>query len=425
MNYNDALNYIHSLLRFGIKPGMERISALLERLGNPQNDLKFVHIGGTNGKGTVCTMVSEILQQAGYKTGLFTSPYVVDFRERIQIDGKMISEKELAEIVENVFKVVEKLKIEELQPTEFEVITAVAMLYFKKMNCDVVVLEVGLGGLLDSTNIISESLVSVITSVSKDHTKILGDTITEIAQQKCGIIKQDGYTAIYPLQTQEALNVINKTIKEKKNELFLFDTDKLKIEKEDINGSDIVANGLPLHISLIGHHQIYNTLTALSTVEALKKRGLNITDDNIQKGVAKANIPARLEKISISPLCILDGGHNIQGATALSDTIEKYIGTKVCAVMSMMEDKDYYDSLKLIAPHCQRLILTTASNPRAISAERLKELAKKFCKECVAVENPVEAVDLLIDENQGLPMVICGSLYLAGDVRKRLIEKLK
>lgn len=422
MNYNQSVKYIHSLLRFGMKPGMKRITALLDELGNPQNSLKFIHVAGTNGKGTVCTMLSEVMQQAGFKTGLFTSPYVVDFTERIQINSQMISKDDLAEVVSEIKPVVEKLAQRGIEPTEFEVITAVAMEYFKSRNCDVVVLEVGLGGLLDSTNVITSPLVSVITSVSFDHMAVLGNTLEEIAAQKCGIIKKNCPTAYYPLQDACVEKIIKTTAKEKNSRCYKADLNKLSVISQSVGGTAINYDGLKIHISLLGEHQIYNCLTALSAIDALKEQGINITDDNTVNGIKKAVLPARLEIIADNPAVILDGGHNAQGAEALSSALERYVGEKVDAVIGMMEDKECEKAISFIARHCKKIIATTPDNPRSMKAEKLRSIALRYCDDCIAVASPEKAVKLLLADKL-CPKLVCGSFYLAGDVRETLIRE--
>lgn len=424
MDYNKSVEYIHSLLRFGMKPGMERITALLDKLGNPQNSLKFIHVAGTNGKGTVCTMLSEIMQQAGFKTGLFTSPYVVDFTERIQINSQMIPKDDLALLVTRIKPVVEEFARNGIEPTEFEVITAAAMEYFKSQKCDIVVLEVGLGGLLDSTNVIKSPLVSVITSVSFDHMAVLGNTLEEIAVQKCGIIKQNCPTAYYPLEDDRVEKIIKMAAENKNSRCYRADLNKLEIISQTVEGTDIVYNGLKIHISLLGGHQVYNCLTALAAVDALREQGIEITDSNIACGIKKAVLPARLEIIGRNPVVILDGGHNAQGAEALASSLDKYIGEKVDAVIGMMEDKECEKAVSFIAPHCKKIIATTPDNPRSMKAEKLCSIAARYCRDCIAVDLPEKAVDVLLADTSR-PKLVCGSFYLAGDVRARLIEKTR
>lgn len=425
MQYEEALNYVHSLLTFGIRPGMERINALLENLGNPQDKLKFIHVAGTNGKGSTCTMLSEILICAGYKTGLFTSPYIIDFRERLQINGQMIEKEDFAALMDKIKPIVEKLSNENLQPTEFEVITAAAFLYFAEQKCDVVVLEVGLGGLLDSTNVIKTPLVSVIASVSMDHMNILGNSLSEIAEQKCGIIKENGVTVSYPLQQAEVLNKIRETSKRKNNKLLIPNLNDVKKSKQSLSGTRITYNNLGLDIKLIGDHQIANCVTAVTAALAAKNRGLNKIDEKaIQSGVSSARIPARMEIFEGSPLVLLDGAHNADGILALSDGLKKYLsGRKLHAVMGMMSDKEYLIALKEILPLCESLVTTTPDNPRALSAEDLMKHALPYGKKCVAVDDPKEAyLYALKNTSPEDVLLVCGSLYLASDVRSVILE---
>lgn len=425
MQYEEALNYVHSLLTFGIRPGMERINALLSLLDNPQNKLKFIHVAGTNGKGSTCTMLSEICIHAGYKTGLFTSPYIIDFRERLQINGKMIEKEDFAELMDKIKPLVEKLSAENLQPTEFEVITAAAFLYFAEQKCDVVVLEVGLGGLLDSTNVIRTPLVSVIASVSMDHMNILGNTLGEIAEQKCGIIKENGVTVSYPLQQEEVLNKIHETSNSKNNKLLIPDMRNVNVIEQTISGTYIMYNNLELNIKLIGNHQIANCITAVTAMLAAKDRGLTKIDEkSIILGVSSARIPARMEVFDGKPLVILDGAHNADGIEVLAEGLKKYLsGRKIHAVMGMMADKEYLIALKEILPLCESLITTTPSNPRALSADDLMKCALPYGKKCTAINDPKEAYLYALKNTPPEDvLLVCGSLYLASDVRSVISE---
>ncbi|HRT82772.1 MAG TPA: Mur ligase family protein, partial [Oscillospiraceae bacterium] len=278
MTYNEALAYISSFEAFGIRPGLERIEALCKALNNPQDRLKFIHVAGTNGKGSTSTLIANSLAGSGHKVGLFTSPYVVDFRERFSINGEMISKTELAALVDDI-----KPKVDELAPnlipTEFELITALAFLYFYLNNCDYVVLEVGLGGRFDSTNIIKRPLVSVITSVSKDHMAVLGDTIEKIAFEKAGIIKPNVPVVLYPLQAAEAYEVITEVAKYQKSDLFIPSLEELSIIDQSIFGSNFSYKNVIYSLALMGEHMIYNAITALTALELLKDGG-NVVDDN-------------------------------------------------------------------------------------------------------------------------------------------------
>lgn len=428
MNYNEALSYVHSLLQFGIHPGMERINALLEKLDNPQDKLKFIHVAGTNGKGSTCTMLSEICIAAGYKTGLFTSPYVLDFRERLQINGEMIAKEEFAELMNRIRPLVAELSEQNLQPTEFEVITAAAFLYFAEQKCGVVVLEVGLGGLLDSTNVIKTPLVSVLASISKDHMNILGDSLEEIAQQKCGIIKENGVTVSYPLQQSVVMHKIGETAEEKNNKLLVPDFNAIKIKEQNLSGTEFEYKGLNLKIHLIGFHQTANCITAVTAAFAAKERGLNNIDEkSIIAGVKNARIPARMEVFENEPLIILDGAHNADGIEVLSDGLKKYSdGKKIHVMMGMMADKEYLLALQKLAPLCESIVTTTPRNPRALSAEDLKNHALAYNIPVIAIDEPEEAFKLALEQTPADEiLLVCGSLYLASDVRPEIIRAVK
>ena len=409
MNYNEALKYIHSLLVFGSRPGLERIGELLDKLGNPQDDLKFIHVAGTNGKGSVCTMLSNIYMKAGLKTGLYTSPYVVDFRERIQVNGEYIEKEVLARLCEQV-------KETNVTVTEFEFITAMAMLYFKYKKCDIVILETGLGGRFDATNIIKDNLASVITRIDFDHTAYLGDTLDKIAMEKCGIIK-DGPTVCYPLQEKEA----EDTIKSSSKKFILPNTANLKILSSDDFGNRFIYNDEEYQTHLSGEHQIYNALTVIETVKSVD---LPVSQRNIAEGIAKASIPARLEVISQKPLVILDGAHNQNGGTALAQFLKKH--QKPTAIIGMMADKDCDSFLKTTLPFVKKVITVTVNeNSRTISANDLADLAKKYCEDVLVAHSYKNAIEIACKDLKDGPLFVFGSLYLAGGIRDDLISFFK
>ena len=415
MTYDNALEYIHSFLKFGSKPGLERILALLDELGNPQKNLRIVHVAGTNGKGSVSTMLSNIFIADGKKTGLFTSPYIVDFCERIQIDGEMISHEKLASLTEKIKPIVEKLNNEGIEPTEFEIITAMAFDFYYQENCDIVVLEVGLGGLLDSTNVIENPLASVITSISFDHTDILGNTLTEIAQQKCGIIKENSVTVAYPLQDLQVIKEIRKTTTERNNRLVVPDLSLMEIEECSFEKTVVKYNDNQFTLHLFGEHQIYNMLTAVETAFSL-----DVPLESIQKGVENTTMPARVEFLSKN--VILDGGHNESGTKMMSKVLSLFEENTV--VVSMMADKDVENSVKNLSTNAKMMIATECSNPRAMKAEELALICSKFCKKVIAVSDPFKAIDIATEENNGKLLAVCGSLYLASQVREYLKNKL-
>lgn len=427
MSYQESLDRVNSLLKFGMKPGLERVRELLSRLGNPQDGLRFIHVAGTNGKGSVCTMLSCILRQAGCKTGLFTSPYVVDFRERMQINGKMIPCDELERHVDKVMAVVDEMAAEGLIVTEFEVVTAIAIHWFADKKCDVVVLEVGLGGRYDATNVIGTPLVSVICSISLDHTAILGDTIEQIAFEKCGIIKHGGVTVTYPNQTEEALCVIMRRAAEEENTLLMGNMNAVEIDHEDIFGTSICYGGMNIRIPFAGRHQIANAVTVIETAKVLGRSGLPVRDEHMIAGIASASIPARMELLCYQPLVILDGAHNADGSAVLAQSIRSYLpDKKINAIFGMMSDKDYRTSASLIAPLCRKIITVTPTNPRALPAEDLAKVVKAWCDDVTAAQSLKKALSCALEQlDRDDVLLICGSLYLAGDMREMTLQKIK
>lgn len=421
MNCSEAVKFIHSLERFGIMPGLERISALCEKLGDPQNDLKIIHVAGTNGKGSTSTVCANILRRAGYKTGLYTSPYVVDFRERIQINGEMIPPDDLAECVEKVKTAAEE---SDIKATEFEFITAVAFLYFSQMKCDYAVIEVGLGGRFDATNVIPPPEVCVLTSISLDHTAVLGDTIEEIAFEKCGIIKPGSKTIVYPKQNQEALGVINEVCASRSVKPVFPDLDSLETVGSDIYGTKVIYKGAEFTLPLAGEHMVYNAITA---VEAVKSVLPDISDYAVSEGIAASSMPARLELLSDSPIVILDGGHNEGCALALEKFIKAHLkNVKITAVISIMADKDYKKYLETVLPCVSDLIACRADVPRALEADALAAEAEKICNNVRAVPDATEAVKFALDNcKKDEAVIVCGSFYFAGEVRSFMKEYLR
>lgn len=432
MTYKTARKTIEDLLVFGSKPGLERIGELMERLGSPEKMLRFAHIAGTNGKGSVCAYLSSILQQAGYKTGLFISPYVVDFRERFQINGEMIPEERFSELVEMIYPVVEQMKKEGKIITEFEMVFAVAIAWFCREKCDVVVLETGLGGRFDATNIIDTPLASVITSISLDHTAVLGDTCEKIAFEKSGIIKPDGVTVVYGDQPEGVLDVITSAAKEKNNKLIVVGKDDVQKLSSSLDGSRFRFHApdydddlkKQYQIPLLGAHQLKNAATALHTVAALRSRGLYIPEAAVCDGLKNAFMPARLEVFSKEPAVILDGAHNPGGAAALRDAVNELLPERRrFGIVGMLADKDVRGALSELVPLFDRLVTVTPDNPRAMAASELAELIndlggnaependlEKAYKKALSFASPEDAV------------VIFGSLYLASDMRRVILR---
>lgn len=419
MTYEQALDYINGTLRFGIRPGLGRIARLLELLGNPQNGMRFVHVAGTNGKGSVSTAIACALQEAGYRTGLYTSPYIEDFRERMRVDGKMIGREEIADEVARIKPLAERVAAEGEQPTEFEIVTAAAFGWFKRQDCGVVVLEVGLGGRFDATNVIGQPLVAVITSISYDHTAILGDTLAKIAFEKCGIIKPGGVTVSSPGQDDEALEVIMRACAERGSTLMIPNRNAVQILREDIRGSEIQYGEQRLCIPLAGRHQIANFITASEALRALKGRGLPVPKEAVERGFARVRFPARLELLHENPVVLLDGAHNPGGVRTLRDFVERYLkGKKIVVVMGMLRDKDYEDSIARMASLAEAFYALTPDSPRALPAAAAAETAARSCPKTAAFDDYGTALLAALREaGEDGAVVICGSLYLAGRMR--------
>lgn len=419
MTYPETLDYIHSLKQFGVTPGLHRIGRLMELLGNPQNSLKCVHVAGTNGKGSTATMLSMVLRQAGYRTGLYISPYILDFRERMQINGEMISKEDLCAVIEEVRSAREKVEGE--APNEFETITAAALLWFSRQNCDVVVLEVGLGGRYDATNIIPPPLAAVITAIDLDHTHILGDSVETIAAEKCGIIKPRTPVVCYPDQNPDALGVIMEHCAKNGSVLHLPNLNGIQVTECGLGGSRIAVGGKPLWIPLVGRHQIANCLTVLSAVEVLGQKGFDLPRSAVEEGIANTRFPARLEILSREPLVILDGAHNPSGARSLADALQLLEGRPVTALCGMLADKDWATSVKLVCGRCSRVVTVTPDNPRALRADTLAAEAEKYCPAYTAQSL---AQGWQLARSFGDPVVVWGSLYLAADLRAIILEDL-
>ena len=430
MTYTQAVEKINSLLVFGSRPGLERIREMVDRMGAPDRSLKFVHIAGTNGKGSTCAMIASALKEAGYKTGLFISPYVLEFRERFSINGEMIPESELSEIVEELFPLVEEMKSEDKVITEFEFVLAIALRWFEREKCDIVVLETGLGGRFDATNIIDTPLASVITSISLDHTAILGDTVEKIAFEKAGIIKPDGTTVLYADQPSGALKVLSDIAEERRNKIFLADASKAEIKKYDISGTvfefETAEKKWEISISLCGEHQVKNCVTALYTLIALRDKGINIPDNAVTEGFKKVSFSARMEIFSKEPLILLDGAHNPGGAKALSEALKKYIPSKKkIGIVGMLADKDIKTALGELLPLFDTIYTVAPPNPRRMTAEDLCSLIKPICKNVSACKSAEEAFELALSSTKPEDaLVVFGSLYLASEMRPIIIEKL-
>lgn len=420
MTYSEALEYIHSICWTFTKPGLERISALCEKLGDPQNDLRFIHVAGTNGKGSFCSMLDSVLRHAGYKTGLFTSPYIRVFNERMQFCGENIADAELAEITEYVKPFADSM---EDKPTEFELITSIAFEFFKRKKCDVVILECGMGGRLDSTNIISSSLLSVITGISLDHTAFLGNTVEEIAAEKAGIIKPGG-KVLFGGRHGTVEDVIKRKAAQMSAEYYFADKLSLKITGSDLCGSTFDYKGYTaLKLPLLGMYQPENAANVLSAVEILNREGFSVTESAVREGLRAARWPARFEIISRDPLVIFDGAHNPEGIDTATASIKHYFGERRVAILTgVMRDKDYVYIARKFAQISDRAFTLTPDNPRALPANEYAAVLGEAGIKATAHSSVREAFAeaLSFARQTGAPLVCLGSLYMYCEIMNNL-----
>ena len=415
MTPEEALSYIHSVCWKGSIPGLGRTQELLQKMGNPQNQLQFVHIAGTNGKGSTAAMTASILRKAGYRTGLYTSPYIFRFHERMQVDGQCISDEELAEITEFVKPLAESM---EDHPTEFELVTCIAMEYFKRHHCDVVSLEVGMGGELDSTNVIQSPLVAVLTNIGLDHTEFLGDTLEKICETKSKIIKP-GTIAVTYREKPSVEAVIDARCKEVGAKWMPADFDSFRLVSASLEGQVFDWGPyLGIHLPLLGKHQLYNAAVVLTIVKALRERGLTISDEAMREGIASVSWPGRFELVARNPLFIVDGGHNPQCIEALVNNVRDYLGGKRLTILTgVLADKDYGDMYQDMAQYAAEFVTVTPPNPRALPAQELKAYLERFGKPVTACDTVAEGVALAkkLAGSDGVVLAY-GSLYMVGDI---------
>ena len=416
MTYKEALEYIHSVTWMGSRPGLSRITELCEKMNNPQNSLRFVHVAGTNGKGSFCCMLSEILSAAGYRVGLFTSPFIKEFNERIRINGENIADEDLAEVTEYVRGFADTM--EDL-PTEFELITAIALEYFRRQNCDIVVLEVGMGGRLDSTNVITTPVLSVITEISLDHTGMLGDTVEAIAAEKAGIIKS-GVPVMFSGTDARARAVVADAAQNMGCAITYPVYDTLIVERSSVEGSTFAYDGQTGYtISLSGLYQPRNAAAVICAVMALRQAGYSVSDEALRAGLACARWSARFELLRRDPVIIYDGGHNPGGVTVSFASVTQYFpGVKCTALSGIMADKDYAETVEISAPHIARVFTVTPDVPRALHASAYADTYRAHGVEAIPCDNIDSGVAAAIDDarREGRPLIIFGSLYMYADI---------
>ena len=425
MNAEQAIEYIHSVFWKGSIPGLGRTQTLLSKMGNPEKKLKFVHIAGTNGKGSTAAMTASILRKAGYRTGLYTSPYIYRFHERMQIDGEEISDADLVAVTEFVKPLADSM---EESPTEFELVSCFAFEYFYRKKCDIVVLEVGMGGALDSTNVIEVPEVAVITNIGLDHTEFLGNTLEEIALTKSGIFKEGGHAVVYrSIPSVEA--VFEQVCAEKNVSLKKADFASLRLKQHTLEGQIFdCGTRKDLTLPLLGDHQLHNAAVVLAIADTLIEEGWNISEENIRDGIRDVRWPGRFDIVCRNPLFIIDGGHNPQCIEALVKNIQDYLtDRKVIALTGVLADKDYADMYQPVMPLVDHFVCVTPPNPRKLEAKLLAQYLTDAGAEATSCETGEEGVMQAIQRAGEDGVVLCfGSLYTIGsnhDAMKKILEK--
>ena len=426
MTEEEIISYIYKERKSNNdKKDNSRMIKLMEKLNNPQDDLKFIHITGTNGKGSTTTMMANVLKNSGYTVGKFISPYIISFNERIQVNNHFISNDELTNYIEKINPYIEEMEKDGDAPIGFEIITAIAFLYFKDKNCDIVCLEVGMGGRLDPTNIITTTVVSIITLVDYDHTQFLGSTLEAIAKEKCGIIKKDKITVTYPKQDQKVLDTIRSYCKNENNKLYIPNLKFLDIIKSNHNINYFSYKGTYYKLNLIGEYQIYNALMVILSSNILINLGYKISFSAINNGIFDTVFPARLEKIQDSPTIFVDGSHNAAGAKSLKSFLHEYKGKRNYAIISLTKGKDYKSFINEIGQYFQEIVFVKYDNQykHAEDPETLVSIAKELGLNATSCDSLEESIDYLNKKENTDLILITGSLYLASEYRNLAIKK--
>ena len=422
MTYEEAVEYFENPKWSRSRPGLERIRALLRALGDPQKGLKIVHVAGSNGKGSVCAMFASVLREAGFKTGMFISPQVLDYREQMQINGEMIAPERLGDIAGRVCAAADPMYD---HPSRFELLTAAALLYFREEGCGAVVLEVGMGGALDSTNAIDAPELAVITNVALEHTEYLGSTIEQIAAAKAGIIKPGCSCVCYDGE-RAVTEIVRRVCEELGVRFCSAGSFPLRSLCSSVDGQSFVFDSREYRIPLLGHHQLKNAATVLCGVEMLRGRGWTIPDEAVRRGLASVSWPARLEVLGHSPLFLLDGGHNPQCAQALAEALDSLSGCeRAVFVIGVLADKDYPQMVSILRKHALRFICITPDSPRALEAGKLAEYISETGSRAEAFDDIPSALDAAFSAAGDAPVVSFGSLYSAGEVRKAYLPARK
>ena len=420
MNIDETLSYIHAVCWRGSVPGLERIGALLARMGDPQKQMRFIHVTGTNGKGSTCAMMASILRAAGYRTGLYTSPFLIRFNERMQVDGRQITDDELCEITAYVRPLADAL---DPHPTEFEMVTAIAFAYFARHNCDIVVCEVGMGGEFDATNAIPAPEAAVLCNIGLDHMTYLGDTVEKIAATKSGIIKPGCEAVLYPCAPSVA-EIVSARCRSCGVTLHPVDMDVLTPLAHSLDGQSFDFGDLTdLHLPLLGRMQLYNAATALTVTEVLRRRGWHIDENAVRQGLAQVRWPVRFEVVRREPLVVMDGGHNPQCMAALAVDIADSLSARPLTVLTgVMGDKDYAHMYTPLLPYTARFITVTPDNPRALPAQELAAYLSPLGKPVTACGSVADGAALALESTPPDGAVLCcGSLYLMGEAEAALV----
>lgn len=431
MTYEEARAFIDDTTRYGYVFGLDTIRELLSRLGNPQDDLKFVHIAGTNGKGSVLAYVSTVLKEAGYRVGRYISPVISDYRERIQVNEEYITREGVARLAEKVRDAGQQMLRDGFHhPTAFEAETAMAFLWFREMKCDIVVLECGLGGRTDATNVIGTAVVTVFSEIGMDHMNFLGNTLEEIATAKAGIIKP-GTLVVSAAQRPEAESVLKRVCGEKGARLRMVKQDEISDVRYGFEDQSFTYKGIrDLKTGLAGSCQIENAALAVETLEALGKKGFAVSEEHIRKGLASVVWPGRFTRIGEDPLFIVDGAHNRDAADRLSETLKLYFpDRRKVFIIGVLADKDYEYVVRQLAPLAAKIVtVETPDNPRALPAEKLAECVRKYNDQTEAAAGIEDAVQRARSLAGREDMILAfGSLSYLGElmrtVRKAEEEK--
>ncbi len=419
---DETLQFIHSTDWKGSRLGLDRMKEMMRRLGNPQDDLRFIHVAGSNGKGSFSAMMSSVLSCAGYRTGMYSSPHLLRVQERIRIDGEEISDADLCRAAEKVSRAAADMSD---TPTEFEIITAIAFVYFANEHCDLVVLEVGLGGRMDATNVITRTEIAVLMNITLEHTEVLGDTPEQIAFEKAGILKE-GCDAVAYRGAGEVLRVFEEVCQKKAINLRVARFEDVRILRQDLSGQVFCWRSYrDLRINLIGEHQIFNAVVVLETVELLLQRGWKIAEDAVRRGLAGALWPARLEVIREDPLFLVDGAHNPQCIEMLVNTLQMYVEEGQAVILAgVLEDKDYPQMMKQLSPLAKAFVCLTPDNPHSLPGKKLSEYLIRSGHRAFSCDSVEDGIALALELADGGPVIACGSLYLAGELRQKAREIL-